>query len=134
MHLIHITARDLDVIPLYDTPRNTHDGTVWRNLLEHDTAGSNLGILAHGKGTDDLGSRTDHDVIANRWVTLAGLLSGTSQGYTLIQGYIISHDRGLSDDDAASMVDKKSLADGGTGWISIPVFLAARCEIARARK
>lgn len=47
-------------------------------------------------------------------MTLAGLLSGTSQGYTLIQGYIISHDRGLSDDDAASMVDKKSLADGGT--------------------
>lgn len=48
-------------------------------------------------------------------MALPCFLSGSAQGHSLIQCDIIADNRGLSNDHAAAMVDKKSFADNCSG-------------------
>ena len=48
-------------------------------------------------------------------MTFAVLLTGTSQGHTLIQGHIVADNGGLTDDDTVTVIDEKSFADLCTG-------------------
>ena len=48
-------------------------------------------------------------------MSLAVLFTSTSQGNSLIQGYVITDNCGLTDDNTISMIDEKTLADLRTG-------------------
>ena len=48
-------------------------------------------------------------------MTLAVLLTGTSQGHALIQGHIVANNGGLTDDDTVTVIDEKSFANLCTG-------------------
>ena len=82
-----------------------------RHFLDDDASGADLGIIPDRKRTDNLRPGTDHDIVPDRRMTLSGLLAGTAKCHALIQRHVISDDRRLADDDAASVIDKKSLAD-----------------------
>jgi hypothetical protein len=53
------------------------------------------------------------------------LLAGAAQGHALEKGHIVADLAGLADDHAHTMVDEEVLADGGAGWISMPVKSAS---------
>ena len=78
MTLIHIASWNFYVVAFYHTSRNTDNGAVWRNFLQNHASGSDLGIFPDRKRTDDFCAGTDHDIVADRWMTLSGLFSGSA--------------------------------------------------------
>ena len=47
-------------------------------------------------------------------MAFAGILAGTAQRYPVVDGAVISDLAGLAEHDAHAVVDKQTLADGGT--------------------
>src|SRR5690606_39667937 len=55
-------------------------------------------------------SDLDH-IVANRWVTLAFLLTSTSERYALVDYNIVANHARLSDYNTHAMIDEQSLAN-----------------------
>ena len=47
-------------------------------------------------------------------MAFAGILAGTAQRYSVVDGAVIPNLAGLTEHDAHAVVDKQTLADGGT--------------------
>ena len=59
--------------------------------------------------------RPYHYIVFKGRVAFALLFAGSAEGHALIQRHIVADDRGLSDDDAAPVVNKKPFSDGRPG-------------------
>ena len=114
MNMIHAVSWDPHIILLYNVPRHADDGTVRRNLLDHNRSGSDFGVFPDRKRSDDLRTGADHNIVLQRRMTFPGLLTITAERHALIQRHVVSDDGRLSDDNACSMVDKQSLSDRRT--------------------
>lgn len=67
-------------------------------------------------------------------MTLAVLLTGSSQCHSLIQGHIIADNGSLTNDDTVTVIDENPLPICAPGWISMPVLRTPRWEIYLAQK
>ena len=114
MNMIHAVSWDPHIILLYNVPRHADNGTVRRNLLDHNRSSSDFGVFPDRKRSDNLCTGADHNIILQRRVTFSGLLTITAERHALIQRHVVSDDGRLSDDNACSMVDKQSLSDRRT--------------------
>jgi hypothetical protein len=69
-------------------PRVANDCGARGNIVDNDAVRTNFGSVANANRAEQLGSRTDSHIVANRWVPLAGLKASATQGDSLIQRYI----------------------------------------------
>ncbi len=79
--------------------------------MQDDRAPANLGTFTDLDSAQNFRADADRDVVANCRMTFAALLPGPTQGDALIQGDIVPHDGGLSDDHTHTVVDKEALTD-----------------------
>ena len=107
-------AVDLAVLALDNARGNTDCRTVLGNRFENDGTCRDLGVVADLERTEYLGSRTDHNAVAERRVTFAGVLAGTAEGDTLIERTVVADLRRFTDDNPGSVVDEESFANGST--------------------
>src|SRR3989338_8766160 len=114
MNVVH---RDIDFLAvlLGDAPRNADNGRIGRDILNDHRIGAYVGIVADCDVAEDFGPGPDDNGIAERGMALAGFLAGSAQGHPLKKGHVIADYRGLADDNARAMVDKKPFADGSAG-------------------
>ena len=111
IYLIEIRAGLLNAHALSaDDPRgNTDCGRIGRHLVEHHRACGYLGIVAYGEWSEHLSARADHYVVAEGWMALSGMFTGSAERNTLIQRAVIADLSRLSDNDPRAVVDKQSL-------------------------
>ena len=101
--------------------RNTNNGGMRRNLLEHNRSGSYLGAFSYRKRSEYLGSCRYHNVIADGRMPfhiLQALPSSggkRSQRYSLIDFDVVPDNRGFANDNAGSVINEKILPDDGAG-------------------
>ena len=113
IHLIHIPgglARNAD-----DLRGNAHRSGVFRHFGEYHRVGGDAGVVAHGEGTQHLGSAADEHVVANGRVALALVLTGTAQRNAVENQTVVTDLRSLANHDAHTVVNDQTAADGGTG-------------------
>ena len=111
MNLVHFILGSGWIHTLYNTSGYTYYGGTGRYLLQNHTSGSNLGIVPYLKGSQHLGSGTDHYIVSDGRMTLSVFLTRTPQGYTLVQSDIISNNGGLADNHSVAMIDKKTFSN-----------------------
>lgn len=115
MNMIQLLRRIARVYPLDDTSRHADDGRVWRYLMQNNAARTDLGIVSNRKRTKYFGACTNHDVVADGWMTLAVLLARTAECNALIERNIVADNRRFSYNNAVSMVNKKAFSYLCTG-------------------
>lgn len=98
-----------------DTTGNTNDGRVRWNRFENDGTGTDFSTFTDGKRTEDFGPAGDDDVVADGRMAFPFFFTGTAEGYTLVEGYVVADDRRFTDDDAHAMVDEEAFTDLCTG-------------------
>ena len=99
-----------------NAPRDAHHGAVGGDIPQQHGAGANAGVGPHGDRPQDLGTRTDHHVLLEGWVTFAVLFAGTAQGHPLVQQAVVADDRSLANHHPHAMVDEDATANAGA-WV-----------------
>ena len=113
--LVEIVRFHFDVIALDDFGGDAHRRAVGRDLVEDYGARRDLRIVSDRHRTEYFCTRPDHDVVAERRMSFAGVLSGPAQRDALIDRAVIADDRRFADDDAGPVVNEKPSADLRTG-------------------
>ena len=124
MNLVEIV--EFAALATDDAGGDAHGGAVFGHFLEHHGVGGDLGVVGDLEGAENFGARAHQDVVAEGGVTLADVLAGTTEGHTLVEGAVVPDLGGLADDDAHTVVDEQTLADGRTG-----VDLNTRCRASK---
>ncbi len=84
--------------------------------MKDNGIGSYAGVIANGYVAKKLGSRADQHIITDGRMSLGIFgVSSASQSHTVINGAVVSDDRGLADNDARTVVDKQAFAYLCTG-------------------
>ena len=110
--LVEVIRRvDSLVVDADDFGRYADSGAVGWQVAQNDASGTDTGIVADIDWAKHLGAGTDQDVIAEGRVTLAGVLAGTAEGHTVIDGAVVADLRRLAEDDAHAVVDEQAFAD-----------------------
>ena len=68
---------------------NTHDRGIFLHLVEYNGIGRDLGVVSHREGAQYLCSGSDQHIAPNRGMPLSDMLSGSANGYTLINGAVV---------------------------------------------
>ena len=108
-------AVDLAVLALDNARGNTDSRTILGDGFKNNSTRRDFGVVADLERTEYLCARPDHNAVAERRVTLAGVLTGTAEGDTLVERTVVADLRRFTDDDACAVVDEEALADGRTG-------------------
>ena len=114
MNVIHAFSRNPHIILRHNVPRHADDGTVRRNLLDHNRSGSDFGVFPDRKRSDDLRTGADHNIVLQRRMTFPGLLTITAKRHALIQRHVVSDNGCFSDNHTRTMINKQSLSDRRT--------------------
>ena len=96
------------------------DGRIWWNRFgQPDVPADDRVVSDHGVAAQNGASGIDdHVVFDGRMALLAAEILGderSSEGYSLVDFYVVSDDGGLSDDDAGAVVDVEMCSDTGSG-------------------
>ena len=87
------------------------DGGVRRHLVDDDGVGADLGAVADGDRTEQLGPGADRDVVLHGRVALAGLEARAAERDALVHRHVVADLSRLADHDAHAVVDEQPLAD-----------------------
>lgn len=98
-----------------DFAGDAHYGAVFGDRMDDDTACADAGVAADADVAEDFGASADDNVVAKRRVAFPGFLAGAAESDALIEEAIITDFGGFADDDAHSVIDEKTAADGGAG-------------------
>ena len=98
-----------------DAARNADDRRALRYLPQHDGVGRDARVVAHAERPEDLCARADHDVVAERGMSLADILARAAERHALIQQTVVADLGRLADDDAGAVVDDEAAADRRAG-------------------
>src|SRR5256712_795974 len=88
---------------------------VGRHFTDDDGARPDPAAVADHEAADDLGAGTDHDVVAERRVTLLALETRAPQRDPMEQCDVLPDLRRLTDDDAHAVVDEEAGPEPGGG-------------------
>ena len=110
VNLIEIV--DLSSSLTRDTSGDSDRCTVLGDILENYRICRDLTVTVYDDGAQHLCARSDENVIAERGMTLSYVLTRTAERYALVERAIVSYLGCLTDNDARSVVDNESLADG----------------------
>lgn len=99
----------------HDASGNTDDRRSRRNFFKYNAAGAYLAVIAYLKTSEYFSSGGYHDIVADSGMSFALFLTGTAEGNTLIQCHVIADLCRLADDYSGTVIDKQSLAYGGSG-------------------
>ena len=83
-------------------------------IRDSHAACADAGVISDKHRAQHLGACADKHVVAQGGVAFAGILAGTAQRYSVVDGAVIPNLAGLTEHDAHAVVDKQTLADGGT--------------------
>lgn len=129
MHLIYLAhdgAHSL-AVHLNDPRRNSHRRAVIGNCIQNDRISRYLHVVADFERSEHLCSRAHEHIVAEGRVTLALILSRTSEGNALIQQAVIAELGSLADNDSHAVVNEQSLS-----YLCTRVYLytrAASCSL-----
>lgn len=73
----------------YGSGGDAHDRGIFLHLVEYNGIGSDFGVVSHREGSQYLCSGPDQHIAADRGMALADMLSGSADGYTLINGAVV---------------------------------------------
>jgi hypothetical protein len=97
-----------------DCPRRDADrGCVRWHVFEHDRAAADLCAIPDCHRAQYFRSGAYYHAIADGWVALPALLSGTTQGYSLVDRDVVPHNGRFANHHAHSVIDEKSFPDHG---------------------
>src|SRR5580700_3198007 len=96
-----------------DVSRHADDGGVVRHISQHDRTGADTGILADGDVAQHARACANDHVVPDGRVTLADFLARATEGYPLVERYVVADDRSFTNDDAHAVIDEEAAADLG---------------------
>ncbi len=92
------------------------DGAVWWNVgIENHCGRADFSMITDVTRAKDGGVGADEDIIADRGMAFAAVFTGAAEGDVVKNNAVVADFGGFADDDAHAVIDKKSLADFGTG-------------------
>ena len=99
----------------YDSTRDANYGRVIRNGFHDHRTCPDLDAIADLDSAENLGSRADHNVIANRRMAFAALVARATKRDSLINQNIIANFRRLTNYYTHPVINKKTVADFSAG-------------------
>src|SRR5262245_39114975 len=109
---IDLTRDPLAVAVCY-AAGHAHDNGVGRDLPHHDRAGADAAPVADLEPADDLGTRPDHDVVAEGGMALLTLEAGAAQRHSLQQGHVLTDLGRLPDHHTHAVIDEEARPELG---------------------
>src|SRR5579862_8749468 len=98
----------------HDSSRNSDDrGMIGHGANDH-RAGTDFYVVADLNAPENLGACSDHDVVADRGVTLALLVAGSAERDAQVNENVVANLSGLADYHAHAVVDEETAADPGS--------------------
>lgn len=85
-----------------------------RNLLQYDSIRADTAVVTHLERSENLRAGRNEHVVADGRVTLAGVVTGTAERYTVVNRAVVANLSGFTDNDAHAVVNKQAFADLGT--------------------
>lgn len=82
--------------------------------MHHDSIGSNRAVVANRNRTQEFRSGPDHYAIANGGVPFAALVTGSAQGDTVVNQYVVTDDCGFANHHTHSVVNEDPATERGT--------------------
>ena len=92
---------------------DTHNGAIFRHLMQHDRVCPYHGIVAHFEWAQQFGTCTNQDVVAKGWVAFAFVLACTTKGHAMENGAVVTYLSRLPDHDPHAMIKKEAVANLG---------------------
>src|SRR5580698_9937630 len=91
--------------------RNADHGGILRHISQHHRTGADPAIPPHSNIAENFGPAADYHVFFDGGMPLAELLAGTTKRHALIQGNVVTHHRGLANDNPKSVINEQPSAD-----------------------
>ena len=82
-----------------------------RNLLQYDSIRADTAVVTHLERSENLRAGRNEHVVANGRMTLAGVVTGTAERYTVVNRAVVANLSGFTDNDAHAVVNKQAFAD-----------------------
>ena len=84
-----------------------------RNLLQYDSIRADTAVVTHLERSENLRAGRNEHVVANGRVTLAGVVTGTAERYTVVNRAVVANLSGFTDNNAHAVVNKQAFANLG---------------------
>ena len=94
---------------------NADHGGVVGNVAQHDRAGADAAVLAHGDVAQNFRSAADDHAVFDRGMAFAVFFARAAQSHSLIEGHVIANNRVLTDHDSHAVIDEQAPSDLGSG-------------------
>ena len=111
--LLHVETRHVVVRMADFNGGDACERRMWRNVAEHDSAGTNLGAITDVDVAEQLRMGTEHHTVPDFRVTVADFVTGTAERHAVQETHVVADDGRFADDNICRMVDQQPVADYG---------------------